>query len=158
MSPIVLEHYGRIGPASLDCLRRLRRGLRGGLSELRFSAWLARVHLRAGRLREALGAPLETLRRGVLAFGSPRVSSAFALAPEVSVHADGFELTSQLAWRGGRALEGSRLVRRFLVDGEGLVVEEQLEHDGGAADVRYQLPPQARDAALAEGKAAYRLG
>lgn len=138
-------------------LPSLARGWAGGGSELRFSSWIARTHLRAGRRGEALRTPLETLKRGVLAFGSARVSSAFYLVPEVRVRADGIELVGGLAWRGGRAVPGARLARSFQVDGEGLVVGESLQAKGSARGLRYQVPRQARDVALREGHAAYRL-
>jgi hypothetical protein len=135
----------------------LARGWAGGGSELRFSLWLARVHARAGRLGAALAAPLSVARRGVGAFASPRVSSAFALAPAVRVEGDGLELESELAWRGGRGLGGSRLARRFQVDGDGLVVEERLLDAGKARGVAYGVPAAALEVQRASDRVSYRL-
>src|SRR5206468_3883571 len=91
------------------------RGWRSGKSELRFSTWLARVHARAGRTGAALLAPATVFRRGVLAFGSSRVSSGFDLLPAVSVSGDGVLLESALAHRDGTRVEGTRLARSFRI-------------------------------------------
>ncbi len=64
------------------------------------------------------------VRRGVLAFAHPRVSSAFALDPELRLEGAGARLVSGLAHRDGSPVPGTRLERRFRVDGGGLVVEE----------------------------------
>jgi hypothetical protein len=133
------------------------RGWAGGGSEMRFALWLARVHWRAGRRGAALAAPLKVARRGVGAFASPRVSSAFALAPAVRVEGDGLELESELAWRGGASVPGSRLARRFQVDGDGLVVEERLLAAGAARGIGYGVPAAAREVVRAADRVSYRL-
>ncbi len=138
------------GPAPL-------RGLSSGWPELRFSLWLARNHLRGRRRAEALRAPLDVLRRGVLAFASPSASSAYYLAPLVRVHGDALELEGGLAWRGGEPVRGTLLARSFQVDGQGLVVTEELRDEGGAREVSYRLPESARDVTLRAGFVSYRL-
>jgi len=139
------------------------RGLRSGRREVRFSTWLARVHARAGRRGEAVRAPLEALRRGVLDYASTRVSTADDLAPEVRVVSDGITLTAALAHKGG-ARSLARVERTFRVDGEGLVVEERVLDPGDARGLVYALPAAARDVQGAEGgeprggrRLAYRL-
>lgn len=138
-------------------LPSLARGWRGGGGELRFSLWLARVHWRAGRTGAALAAPLAVAHRGVAAFAAPRVSSAFALAPVVRIDGDGLELASALAWRGGDVVPGSRLERRYQVNGEGLTVSEHLLAAGGAHALRYGVPAAARDVERTVDRVTYRL-
>jgi hypothetical protein len=133
------------------------RGCRANAHEQRFSIWLARVHARAGRYAEALLAPARTFRRGVLAFAHPRVSSGFDLAPDVEVRDGEIVLQSSLAHRGGERAAGSALVRRFTVDGEGLVVEEEIESVGAARGVAFRFPRAAREAVREGIRAAYRL-
>jgi hypothetical protein len=144
------EWSGRCGgPAPL-------RGWRAGRSELGFSLWLARVHLRAGRPLQALAAPWRVLLRGVGAFAHPRVSSAFALDPSMEVGADVVTVSGPLAWRDGSAVAGSRVERRYTVGGPGLVVSDRLEACGAAREVAYHAP--ARAGALEEADAVrYRL-
>ena len=145
------EWSGRAG------LPSLARGWAGGGDELRFSLWQARVHLRAGRSAEALRAPLAVARRGVAAFAAPRVSSAFSIAPEVRVDGDGIELSGPLAWRGGAPLAGSRIERRFQVDGDGLVVSERVLDTGGARGLTYGVPHAATEVQRRDGWVTYRL-
>ena len=133
------------------------RGIRANARELRFSVWLSRVHLRAGRYGEALLAPARIFRRGVLAFAHPRASSAFELAPEVDVQVGAIVLRSALAHRDGARIRGSSLVRRFSVDGEGLEVEEELTGPGEARAVEFRFPKTARDTERKGNRAAYRL-
>jgi len=133
------------------------RGWKSGSNELRFSIWLARVHARAGRVREALFAPIRVLRDGVLGYALPRVSSAFDLAPEVLVLEDGFVLRSALAHRDGSRASGSSLVRRFRLEGDGLAVEERLETAGEAKGVDFRFPGAARDARRQGPDASYRI-
>jgi len=133
------------------------RGWRANARALRFSNWLARVHLRAGRYGEALLAPARVLRRGVLAFAHPRVSSAFDLAPEVEVREGQIVLRSSLAHRDGGRAAGSALVRRFTVDGQGLEVEEQIVNTGAARGVEFTFPEAARETKRDGNRAAYRL-
>jgi hypothetical protein len=135
----------------------LARGWRSNAAELRFSLWLARVHARAGRIGEALLAPARVFRDGVLAFASPRVSSAFDLAPEVEVLADGVLVRSMLAHRDGSRADGSALARRFRIDGEGLEVEDRLEAGGRARSLEFRFPRAARGAARAGSAASYRI-
>ncbi|MBM3975875.1 MAG: hypothetical protein FJ299_02655 [Planctomycetes bacterium] len=135
-----------------------RRGWNSGGQELRFSLWLARVELRARRPLRALGAAPDLLRRGVLSVAHPRVSSAFALAPELRLLPDGVELTSQLAWRDGTAVSGSRLLRTYQLDGEGVLVRDEILSAGSARGVGYTLPKAARDAKYDAHVVEYRLG
>jgi hypothetical protein len=124
------------------------RGVASGWRAVGFSAWLARVHLRAGRPGAALRAPLSVLRRGALACARSGVSSAFDLAPEAAVLDDGIGLTVALRHRG---LErpGARpaaLVRReFRVDGGGLLVAERVLEPGRVRRLAYTVPAAARD-------------
>ena len=134
-----------------------RRGWRANAREQRFSIWLARVHARAGRYGEALLAPVRVFRRGVLAFAHPRVSSAFDLAPEVEVREGEIVLRSSLAHRDGSRAKGSALVRRFAVDGEGLVVDEEIANAGDARGVEFRMPRAAREVVRQGNRAAYRL-
>lgn len=122
---------------------RLARGWRAGRSELRFSTWLARTQWRARRYLDAFGEPLTALRRGVLAFASPRASSAFALSPELDLLPDGVRLRSCLAWRGGEPVPGTELVRTFQLVGERLRVHERLLAANDIRDLDYTLPPLA---------------
>ncbi len=145
------EWSGRAGtPAPL-------RGLRANAEALRFSLWLARVHLRAGRAGEALRSPLDALRSGVLAFASSQVSSAFELAPTVEVLSDGLRLAGRLCHRGGAPAQGSALERIFRVDGEGLEVEERLSAAGAARGVEYAVPAAAAQVEGGPGASSYRL-
>ncbi|MFN0243398.1 MAG: hypothetical protein ACKVWV_10950 [Planctomycetota bacterium] len=146
------EWSGRAGTSSW------LRGWRSGRAALRFSAWLARVHARAGRKWDALRVPVDVFRRGVLAFGSPSVSSAFDLRPEVEVWADGVRLESVLAHRDGSPVAGSALSRTFTLDGDGLLVREELARAGNARGVSYRMPARARAIESSAGHASYRLG
>jgi hypothetical protein len=134
------------------------RGWRSGKDELRFSFWLARVEARAGRRLEALRVPARVFRRGVLAFAQPRVSSAFALAPNVALLSDGVELQSSLAWRDGSVVDDSSLVRTFRLDGDGVAVREEILSSGAARGLEYALPRTARDARIEARVVEYRLG
>lgn len=134
-----------------------RRGLRAGGAELRFSLWLSRTHGRAGRRRDALLTPLRVFRRGVLAFGHPRVGSPFHLSPEVRVLADGVVLQSALAHRDGEPVPGSSIERSFRVDGEGLEVRERVLADGEARRIEYSVPQRAVDLHRGEREVSYRL-
>ena len=136
----------------------LARGWRGGGSELRFSLWLARVAARRGRLVDALLTPPRVARRGVLAFGHPRVSSAFDLAPEVRIEGTAIVIESRLAHRDGSRVEASRLTRTYEVDGTGLVVEEELAADGGARGLAYRVPREASDVSDVGRRISWRLG
>jgi hypothetical protein len=135
----------------------LPRGWHANASELRFSLWLARVHARARRFGSAVLAPAVVLRDGVLAFASPRVSSAFDLAPEVEVHGDGVVVRSALAHRDGSRAAGSALRRSFRVDGDGVEVEDRLESAGRARGVSFRFPSSARDARREGSTASYRI-
>jgi hypothetical protein len=138
-------------------LPSLPRGLAGGARELRFSLWLARNHWRGRRYSEALRAPWSVAKRGVLAFAAPSVSSAFFLAPQVRVDGDGLELESGLAWRGGKAVAGSRIQRRFQVDGDGLRVTDVLVSGAAARSLSYRIPAAATDVERGPGRVSYRL-
>lgn len=136
----------------------LARGWRGGGGELRFSLWLARVAARRGRLAQALATPPGVVRRGILAFGAPRVSSSFDLAPEVRLEGTSIVVESRLAHRDGGVVPQSRIERRFEVDGAGLVVEESLVEDGGARHVDYRVPAAASDVRRDGRRITWRLG
>lgn len=133
------------------------RGWRAGRGALRFSLWLARVHLRARRPLAALAAPFRTLRRGIGAFAHPRVSSAFALEPELEALADGVRLIGPLAWRDGTPARGTRVERSFVADGEGLVVRERLAERGGTRAVAYRTPHSATESDGGDDEIRYRL-
>ena len=133
------------------------RGLRSGGKELRFSTWIARTHLRAGRRAAALRAPLEVLSRGVLAFGHSRVGSSFHVSPEVSVLADGLALRSGLAHRGGEPVPRTTIEREFRVDGRGLVVAERLLEGRGVRGLDYRVPRLATDVTRGRAEIRYRL-
>ena len=139
-------------------LPSLARGWRSGASDLRFSLWQARVHWRAGRALDAVLAPLRVFRRGVLAFGAQRVSSAFDLAPSIEIFDDGVLVRSQLAHRDGSRAEGSALERSYRIDGEGLEVRERLASAGSARRVVFRMPRAARDARQEGGEISFRLG
>jgi hypothetical protein len=145
------EWSGRAG------LPSLRRGWRSAARELRFSGWVARVHWRAGRRLAACSAPLETFRRGVLAFGHSRVSSAFTLAPSVEVSTAAVRLVGPLAWRDGSSVPGTCIERRFRVDGGGLLVSERLLAAPGVRALDYPLPGAASEVRRAQGEVHYRL-
>ncbi|MAF65798.1 MAG: hypothetical protein CMJ84_09095 [Planctomycetes bacterium] len=134
-----------------------RRGWRAGGRELRFSLWLARVHLRARRFGEALRTPWRVLLRGVAAFAHPRVSSAFALAPALQVDTDGVLLRGPLAWRDGMPVEGTCVERRFSVDGGGLRVHERLAARGAVGESTYRVPQLAAEVVDAGDEIRYRL-
>lgn len=135
----------------------LGRGWRACGSELRFSLWRARVHVRARRWSEAWREPWRALRHGVLAFGHSRVGSAFTLEVEVDPRADGVRLTGALSRRDGSAVPGSRLARDFAIDGGGLVVTETLESPGAARGLGYRIPTEATEVGESEGEVRYRL-
>ena len=135
----------------------LARGWRSNASELRFSLWLARVHARARRFGRAVLAPAAVFRDGVLAFASPRVSSAFDLAPEIEVGDDGVVLRSALAHRDGSRAAGSALFRSFRIDGEGLEVEDRIESAGRTRGVSFRFPSSARGARREGSIACYRI-
>ncbi|QDU84881.1 hypothetical protein Pla163_19990 [Planctomycetes bacterium Pla163] len=121
-----------------------RRGWRAGGADQRFSLWLARVAWRRGARLDALAEPLRHLRRDVLAFAHPRVSSGFARQVASRVDGDVLELTAALAWRDGTAVPNSRVVRRYRIADGALEVEERLLDAGGARDVEHRLPTAAR--------------
>ena len=135
----------------------LARGWRACGRELRFSLWRARVHARGRRWGEVWREPLRTFRDGVLAFGHSRVGSAFTLGVELSPRADGVRLTGPLSRRDGSEVPGSRVVRDFSIDGDGLVVCERLESAGSARGVSYRVPTEAVEVGESEGEVRYRL-
>jgi hypothetical protein len=129
-----------------------------GAEPLRFSRWLARNHLRCARWGAALAAPCHAARQGALAFGSPRVSSAYATAARISQSAPlALALETSLGRPGGQGLENSRLERDYAVDEGALCVTERLLETGGAAALDYTLPPGAVDVARSGNTISYRL-
>lgn len=148
----VAEWCGRSGLGSW------RRGWASGGSELRFSLWLARNAWRGARYGEALGAPLRVLWRGVLAYGSPFVSSAFDPAPRLDPSDTGVTLEGRLAHRDGTALPRSAFVRRFELTGDGLAVDEQRAADGAARALALRVPARARDVVREAARVRYHLG
>ena len=134
------------------------RGWRSGAGELRFSAWLARVDLRAGRHAAALARPVRVFSRGVLGYSSALVSSAFELAPHATPLSDGILLQRRLAHRDGTPLEQSRIERSFRIGGGALEVEERLLDSGGARGVEYHVPEAARGLLREAGHVRYHLG
>lgn len=139
-------------------LPSLARGWRGGGGELRFSLWLARVAARRGEIGGALATPARVARRGVVAFGAPRVSSAFDLAPEVRLEGTAIVIDSRLAHRDGSRVDGSRLTRTYEVDGTGLVATEELVEDGGARAIAYRVPREASEVRDEGRRIQWRLG
>ena len=106
----------------------------------------------------ALARPGQVFARGVLDYASAQVSSAFDLAPRVSVLPDGLQIESRLAHRDGSALESSNLVRSFRIGGGALEVEERLVDAGGATAVEYHVPSGARQIVREAGHVRYLLG
>lgn len=145
------EWSGRFGAPSLG------RGWRSGRAALRFSLWLARTHWRAGRTLEAVRTPPRVFRDGVLAFGAPRVASAFCTEAAARVVPRGVEVEGALARRDGSPVPGSLLQRGFRVDGAGLLVRDRLVEPGPARGVEYRLPAAAREVAQTGGEVSYRL-
>lgn len=138
----------------------LARGWRACGAELRFALWLSRNHARGDRWLSALGAPFEVARRGVLGFASSEVSSCFALQTQTRIDGEGVSLVSALAHRGGEAVRGSRLERRFELDGKGLVVRERLLDAGGARGLAFRFPARSserRELRGASHEVGYRL-
>lgn len=138
----------------------LARGWRAGAAELRFALWLTRNHARGGRWLSALAAPFDVARRGVLEFASSEVSSAFALRTQTRIDGEGVSLISGLAHRGGEAVSGARLERRFEVDGSGLVVRERLLDAGDARATKFRFPARSTERQEARGASheiSYRL-
>lgn len=132
------EWNGVAGPISP------RRGWRAGGGDQRFTLWLARVAWRRGARLTAVTEPLRHLRRDVLAFAHPRVSSGYARQVENRIEGGVLELTSALAWRDGTPVPGSRLARRYRLQGGALCVEEQLLAAGSATGLVYRIPDAAR--------------
>ncbi len=134
------------------------RGWRGGGGELRFSLWLSRVALRRGSWGDALLAPWRVLRRGPLAFAGPRVSSAFDLAPRATCASTAILLEGALAHADGRPVPGSAHRRSFEVDGEGLLVQEEMLASPGVRSLRYHVPAAARVLREEARRIEWRLG
>jgi hypothetical protein len=133
------------------------RGWRAGAKEVRFSAWIARVHWRAGRRLLALRTPLASLRRGVLAFAHARVSSAFALSPKLEVRMGSVDIEGPLAWRDGTPVPGTSLARSFRVDGGGLIVSERVLGADGVRALDYPVPEAATEVRRNGHEVQYRL-
>lgn len=137
--------------------RDWKRGWRAGSDEVRFAFWLSRVHARAGRVGRALSAPAAIWRHGVAGFASPVGSSSFASRAALELLPDGVVVRSPLAFRGGVAIEGSAIERRYRIDGEGLEVRERLLAEGAARGVSYHRPSAARDVVDSGSGLSYRL-
>jgi hypothetical protein len=133
------------------------RGWRSGGKEVRFALWIARTHWRAGRVRDALLTPPRVFTRGVLAFAAPRVGSAFHIAPETEVASDGVVLASQLARRDGTPIAGSRIMRTFRLDGDGLLVVDEVLDPGETRNLAYKVPARATDVEKVGLRVSYRL-
>lgn len=136
----------------------LARGWRSGKGALRFSTWLARTDWRAGHRLAACARPLRVFADGVLAFAAPRVGSAFELAPELEIRPDSVVVRSRLARRDGTPLSGSALERTFTVDGDGLVVTDELQAAPGVRSLEYRVPARASEVSRGAGSVRYRLG
>lgn len=136
------------------------RGWRAGAKELRFSLWLARVAKRRGDLSDALVTPLRHLRRDVLAFAHPRVSSSFAREVEARFEDGVLELRAPLAWRDGSTVEGSAVARRYRLEEGTLVVDDALESPGAARGVTWRAPAGVHEATSdgPEHRRTWRLG
>lgn len=120
------------------------RGWKSGASELRFSLWTARVHRRAGRTAEALREPWRAWREGVSEFASARVSSAWALAPTVEAREHELVVRTPLAYRDGTPVADTLCERRYLLEGDALVVDETLHSSGTVKELAYALPAWAK--------------
>lgn len=137
--------------------RDWKRGIAAGRDEVRFSLWLSRVHARAGRAAEAWRAPFVALRHGVVDFASPTGSSAFSCDASLEVLPDGVIVRAPLGLRGGDAIPGSELERRYRIDGEGLEVRERVLSEGEARDLAYRRPAAATDVEDSGTGLSYRL-
>lgn len=133
------------------------RGWRSGGKEVRFALWLARIHWRGGRVQDALLAPARVFARGVLAFAGPRVGSAFHLAPETRIDGPGVTLASRLARRDGTSLEDTRIARTYRLDGDGLVVVDEVLARGGVRNLTYTVPARATEVERDGLRITYRL-
>ena len=98
----------------------------------------------AGRVGAALAEPWRALRDGVLDYADGRVSSSFALAPEVDVRDFEVVVRAPLAYRDGTPVAGTRVERRFALAGDGLEVEERVLARGPAIGLEYRVPSGAR--------------
>jgi hypothetical protein len=124
-------------------LPSLTRGWRAGAEELRFSLWLARVEWRAGRAGRALATPARIALRGIAAFAHSRCSTAFEREPELALEPEGLHARTRLCWRDGTPVPGSECVRRVVIDGTGLTIEEQLCSRGTARGAKLDAPSSA---------------
>jgi hypothetical protein len=150
-APDEAEWSGSSGSTSLA------RGWRANHAELRFSLWLSRVAWRGGRVGDALLGPIRAARRGLVDFGSSRVSSACDLVPEVEVHGDGIHVRGDLAHPDGSRIAGATFQRSFTIDGDGLCVDERLLDPGSVRHVTYRVPDGATDVVRTATTASYRL-
>lgn len=135
----------------------LARGWRHGRHALRFSLWLARNHWRGGRFADALGAPFDVARRGIGAFASSEVSSAFDIGPEIELLPDGIRLQAELAHRGGERAGGTRVERTFRIEGDGLAVTERVLARGDVRELDYRVPATATSVVRERDEIRYRL-
>lgn len=116
--------------------------------ESRFVMHIARSHLRAGRLRYALG----LLWRH---FGPPmwRASrqwlSSHALEGRTEVTDDALTVASGVALADGSALAGVRTRRTYKVAVGEIAVSDQLETSVGVPSLRYWLPAAGQDLQVA---------
>jgi hypothetical protein len=120
-------------------------GWRAGGDDLRFSFWLARVAWRRGERQGALATPLRHLSRDVLAFGSPRVSSAFCRDVESRFDGEELVLEGALARRDGARVAGSRVVRRYRVSEGALLVDERVTGVDSVRDLSWSPLRAASD-------------
>ncbi|MEM1450768.1 MAG: hypothetical protein AAGI22_16730 [Planctomycetota bacterium] len=115
------------------------RGWREGGSDVRFSRWLMRNRWRNGARLAALSEPLRALRRSVLDFASPVVSSAFDRSAHLELDGDTLRLAGPFAHRGGEVVGGRVEHTLRPVDG-GLEVEERCVDDAGMRGLWFRPP------------------
>lgn len=115
------------------------RGLRAGSEDLRFSRWLMRNSWRSGAGLAALGEPLRALRRSVMDFASPAVSTAFDRTARLSVAGGVARMSGPLAFRDGTAAGGVVEREYRAVDG-GLEIDERSKDVRGFRGLWYRSP------------------
>ena len=123
-------------------LPSLKRGLRAGRENLRFSGWVARNLWRGGQRTRAWIEPLRTARRSVLDFASHSVSSAFDRQPLLEIRGDEVRIEGQFARRDGSRVD-TRVVTTFRPGAEGLVVESRVEDIGPVKRLWFRVPERA---------------
>lgn len=130
------------------------RGWRANRKELRFSVWLARNALRGGRWARAVSIPLSVLTRGVLAYGSGAISSAYDREAVLEQVPGGVRVRGALAHRDGSRVSGTAFERVFTVQDGGLLVRDTCT---GAQNPQLTVPKHATGVVQEEGSVSYFL-